>query len=76
MNIEITTRTSSEEFDGVEDRIYKVDSSGAAISSGYSTSLLHEYCARLPHDEWDPTSISCLEFLNYSFCIDVQPNGN
>ncbi|KAK4798282.1 hypothetical protein SAY86_030608 [Trapa natans] len=55
MNIEIITRTSNEEFDGVKDMTYKVDSTGAAISSGYSTSLLHEYCAKLPHDEYfDP----------------------
>lgn len=52
MNMEIAFRTSSETFIGSEDRIYKVDSSGASISSGYSISLLHQYCSKLPHDEY------------------------
>lgn len=51
MNMEITFRTSSETFVGSADRVYKVDSSGASISSGYSISLLHKYCSKLPHDE-------------------------
>ncbi|KAG6676656.1 hypothetical protein I3842_15G163400 [Carya illinoinensis] len=52
MNMEIAHRTSNETFLGSEERIYKVDSSGASISSGYSISLLYQYCAKLPHDEF------------------------
>ncbi|XP_021275639.1 dicer-like protein 4 isoform X1 [Herrania umbratica] len=55
MNMEISFRTSTEVFTGLEERMYKVDSSGASISSGYSISLLHQYCSKLPHDEYfDP----------------------
>lgn len=52
INLEITSRTSSETFIGLEESTYKVDSSGASISSGYSISLLHQYCSKLPHDEY------------------------
>lgn len=52
MNKEIASRTSSETFDSFEEQIYKVDLSGASISSGYSISLLHTYCSKLPHDEY------------------------
>ncbi|GMI92533.1 DICER-LIKE 4, dicer-like 4 [Hibiscus trionum] len=52
MNMEITFRTSTEVSTGPEERIYTVDSSGASISSGYSISLLHHYCSKLPHDEY------------------------
>nr|WOD55120.1 DICER-like protein 4 [Abelmoschus esculentus] len=52
MNMEITFRTSTEISIGPEERIYTVDSSGASISSGYSISLLHHYCSKLPHDEY------------------------
>jgi endoribonuclease Dicer len=52
MNMEIANRTSNETFIGSEERTYKVDSSGASISSGYSISLLHQYCAKLPRDEY------------------------
>lgn len=52
MNCEIACRTSSETFIGLEERVYKVNSSGASISSGYSISLLHQYCSKLPHDEY------------------------
>ncbi|XP_030456382.2 dicer-like protein 4 isoform X1 [Syzygium oleosum] len=55
MNVEITARTSDETFSALEERIYRVDSSGASISSGSSISLLYQYCAKLPHDEYfDP----------------------
>ncbi|XP_022729085.1 dicer-like protein 4 isoform X2 [Durio zibethinus] len=55
MNMEITFRTSTEVFIDLEERMYKVDTSGASISSGYSISLLHHYCSKLPHDEYfDP----------------------
>ncbi|KAF3452999.1 hypothetical protein FNV43_RR03432 [Rhamnella rubrinervis] len=55
INMEISCRTSIDTFIGLEERVYKVDSSGASISSGYSISLLHQYCSKLPHDEFfDP----------------------
>ncbi|XP_031480421.1 endoribonuclease Dicer homolog 4 isoform X3 [Nymphaea colorata] len=52
MNNEILNRTSDETFDVVEDSIYKVEKTGASISSACSVSLLHHYCSRLPHDEY------------------------
>lgn len=52
MNIEIESRTSQEAVTRVEEKTYKVESSGATITSGYSTSLLYEYCAKLPRDEY------------------------
>lgn len=54
MNFEIAQRTSNEIFIGLEEKVYKVDSSGASISSAYSISLLHQYCSKLPHDEYVP----------------------
>ncbi|XP_020236092.1 dicer-like protein 4 isoform X2 [Cajanus cajan] len=55
MNMEITIRTSNETYIIPEERIFRVDSSGASVSSGYSISLLHQYCSKLPHDEYfDP----------------------
>lgn len=53
MNMEILCRTSNEIFNSPEERVYKVDTTGASISSGYSISLLHHYCSKLPHDEYD-----------------------
>lgn len=52
MNVEITARTSDETFSALEERIYRVDYSGASISSGSSVSLLYQFCAKLPHDEY------------------------
>lgn len=52
MNMEITDRTSSETDIIPEERIFRVDSSGASVTSGYSISLLHNYCSKLPHDEY------------------------
>lgn len=52
MNMEVAERTSSDTFVGPEERTYKVASSGASITSGYSISLLHQYCSKLPHDEY------------------------
>ncbi|KAL1372177.1 hypothetical protein HN51_002320 [Arachis hypogaea] len=55
MNMEIADRTSTETYIIPEERIFRVDSSGASVSSGYSISLLHQYCSKLPHDEYfDP----------------------
>ncbi|XP_059635348.1 dicer-like protein 4 isoform X2 [Cornus florida] len=52
MNKEIASRESSTTFVDFEERTYKVDSTGAIISSGSSISLLHHYCSKLPHDEY------------------------
>ncbi|KAM5548130.1 dicer-like protein 4 [Rosa sericea] len=52
MNMEVAFRTSSETFLSPEERTYKVASSGASVTSGYSISLLHQYCSKLPHDEF------------------------
>lgn len=50
MNTEISNRTSNKTFDDLEEIIYKVDSTGASISTGCSVSLLHRYCDKLPRD--------------------------
>ncbi|TYH69445.1 hypothetical protein ES332_D05G056400v1 [Gossypium tomentosum] len=42
MNVEISFRTSTEVSIGLEERIY----------TGYSISLLHHYCSKLPHDDF------------------------
>lgn len=63
MDVEIAVRTSKELFSGNEDRVYKVDSSGASVSSGYGISLLHQYCAKLPRDEYALALI-----IDDSFC--------
>lgn len=52
MNIEICDRTNNETFVSVEERVYKVEATGASITSGSSISLLHHYCSKLPHDEY------------------------
>uniref|UniRef100_A0A5B7C289 Putative dicer-like protein 4 isoform X2 n=1 Tax=Davidia involucrata TaxID=16924 RepID=A0A5B7C289_DAVIN len=52
MNEEIAVRTSTATFVDFEEKTYKVDSTGATISSGSSISLLHHYCSKLPHDEY------------------------
>ncbi|KAL5698800.1 endoribonuclease Dicer [Ranunculus cassubicifolius] len=49
---EITSRTSEETFDTPGEANYRVPSTGACISAGYSVSLLHRYCSKLPHDEF------------------------
>ncbi|WCJ29844.1 dicer-like 4 [Euphorbia peplus] len=55
MNVEIYSRTSDEGFVNIEEKVYKVDISGASVSSAYSVPLLHHYCSKLPHDEYfDP----------------------
>ncbi|KAE8653040.1 hypothetical protein Csa_019548 [Cucumis sativus] len=55
MNREIYSRSSNETFDSHEESIYRVASTGASITSGRSISLLHEYCSKLPHDDYfDP----------------------
>lgn len=52
MNKEITSRTSSETFDDLEEVNYKVSSTGASINTGCSVSLLHRYCDKLSRDKY------------------------
>ncbi|KAK3005994.1 hypothetical protein RJ639_017631, partial [Escallonia herrerae] len=52
MNKEIASRKASVTFVDFEETTYKVDSTGATISSGSSVSLLHHYCSKLPRDEF------------------------
>ncbi|XP_076937243.1 dicer-like protein 4 [Bidens hawaiensis] len=52
MNNEISSRTSTLVNVEFEEKTYKVDSTGAIISSVSSVSLLHRYCSKLPHDEF------------------------
>ena len=52
MNTEITDRTSSEAYDIPVEKTFRVDSSGASVTSAYSISLLHQYCSKLPRDEY------------------------
>ncbi|KAG9456245.1 hypothetical protein H6P81_000753 [Aristolochia fimbriata] len=52
MNKEIASRTSAETFGGLVERRYKVDKTGANISTGSSVSILHHFCSKLPHDEY------------------------
>ncbi|GAV83950.1 dsrm domain-containing protein/DEAD domain-containing protein/Helicase_C domain-containing protein/Ribonuclease_3 domain-containing protein/PAZ domain-containing protein/dsRNA_bind domain-containing protein [Cephalotus follicularis] len=77
MNIEISARTSNEMFTGSEERMYKVDLSGASVSSGYSISLLHHYCAKLPHDEFfDPAPrFYYFDDLGGTFCKVIFPSN-
>ncbi|XVF48473.1 hypothetical protein PTKIN_Ptkin03bG0193100 [Pterospermum kingtungense] len=77
MNMEISLRTSTEVFDCPEERMYRVDSSGASISSGYSISLLHQYCSKLPHDEYfDPKpSFFYLDDIGGTICNIVLPSN-
>lgn len=55
MNEEISLRKSSIPITSFEERTYKVDATGATISSIRSISLLHHYCSKLPRDEYDLT---------------------
>ncbi|KAI3446800.1 hypothetical protein Pfo_003465 [Paulownia fortunei] len=52
MNEEISLRKSLVPITDFEERTYKVDITGATISSVLSVSLLHRYCSKLPHDEY------------------------
>lgn len=72
MNMEIASKTYTATIVDSRERIYRVDSTGSAISAGYSVSLLHNYCAKLPRDEYDLIlycdSTSPL-FYNYKFIL-------
>ncbi|XP_062184952.1 endoribonuclease Dicer homolog 4 isoform X3 [Phragmites australis] len=50
MNKEINLRTSNDLFDSLEENIYRVNNTGASISTACSVSLLHRYCDNLPRD--------------------------
>lgn len=53
MNEEIEVRTSAvgTVFD-IEEKTYRVEVTGATITSTSSISLLYDYCSELPHDEY------------------------
>lgn len=52
MNDEISSRKSLTTVADFQENIYKVDMTGATISSASSISLLHHYCSKLPRDEY------------------------
>lgn len=52
MNEEIVFRSSDATFENLNEAIYKVDCTGASISTACSVSLLHRYCAKLPQDKY------------------------
>ncbi|GAB2300240.1 endoribonuclease Dicer, variant 2 [Dionaea muscipula] len=52
MNIDIMTREPRDMVVNFEEKVYKVESTGATISVHSSISLLHHYCSKLPHDEY------------------------
>lgn len=55
MNYEIEFRTSDVAVPDIEEKTYRVESTGATISSGSSIPLLYRYCSKLPHDEYGST---------------------
>lgn len=52
MNDEISSRKSCTAVADFQENIYKVDMTGATISSAASISLVHRYCSKLPRDEY------------------------
>ncbi|XP_078162667.1 dicer-like 4 isoform X3 [Carex rostrata] len=52
MNSEIGFRSSEDTFDTLEETVYRVDTTGASISTGCSISLLYRYCGNLPRDKY------------------------
>ena len=50
MKGEIDLRTSDDVFDHLEEKSYRVEKTGASISTACSVSLLHRYCYNLPKD--------------------------
>ncbi|GMP35537.1 hypothetical protein CsSME_00007933 [Camellia sinensis var. sinensis] len=77
MNAEIASRTSSVTFVDLEEKTYKVASTGATISSGYSISLLHHYCSKLPHDEYfnPKPEFSCFDDVEGTVCSIILPSN-
>lgn len=74
MNEEISSRKNCETINYVEERTYKVESTGATISSTSSISLLHRYCSKLPHDEYGVILLVIWSFLP-SNCESVFGNS-
>ncbi|KAJ4850950.1 hypothetical protein Tsubulata_011532 [Turnera subulata] len=77
MNVEVSIRTSDEIFYSPKGQVYKVDTSGASTGSGNSISLLHQYCAKLPHDEYfDPKpTFSYFDDLGGTVCQVNLPSN-
>ncbi|KAM0933866.1 hypothetical protein DsansV1_C34g0226111 [Dioscorea sansibarensis] len=75
MNKEIISRTSNESFNDLEEKIYKVYSTGASVSTGCSISLLHHYCAKLPRDMYftPQPKFFYLENLDGTTCRVILP---
>ncbi|XP_052198876.1 dicer-like protein 4 isoform X2 [Diospyros lotus] len=77
MNDEIASERSHVEIVDFNETIYKVASTGATVSSGYSVLLLHHYCSKLPHDEYFHPKP---EFFNFddeqgTFCRLILPSN-
>jgi endoribonuclease Dicer len=64
MDKEINSRTSNDMFDCLEENIYRVNDTGASISTACSVSLLHRYCDNLPRDMYANDHL-----LFYPFCV-------
>ncbi|KAH6779316.1 hypothetical protein C2S52_010553 [Perilla frutescens var. hirtella] len=68
MNLEISSRKCRLQITDFEEKTYKVDITGATISSVMSVPLLYRYCSTLPRDEYfNPKP----EFLYHD-----HPDGN
>ncbi|XP_042002405.1 dicer-like protein 4 isoform X1 [Salvia splendens] len=68
MNLEISGRQSRVQVTNFRERTYKVEATGATISSVMSVSLLHRYCSSLPHDEYSNPKLQ--------FFYHDHPDGN
>ncbi|KAM0933868.1 hypothetical protein DsansV1_C34g0226131 [Dioscorea sansibarensis] len=75
MNKEIVSRTSIESYNDLEEKVYKVYSTGASVSTGCSISLLHRYCAKLPRDMYftPQPKFFYLENLDGTTCRVILP---
>ncbi|XP_047941505.1 dicer-like protein 4 isoform X2 [Salvia hispanica] len=68
MNLEISCRQSRVQVTNFRERTYKVEATGATISSVMSVPLLHSYCSSLPHDEYSNPKLQ--------FFYHDHPDGN
>ncbi|XP_020265696.1 endoribonuclease Dicer homolog 4-like isoform X2 [Asparagus officinalis] len=77
MNKEVIARTSGETFNNLEETIYKVDSTGASISTGCSISLLYRYCDKLPRDIYfDPLpKFFFIDDIHGTICRVILPSN-
>lgn len=71
MNNEIESRTSDVAVPDIEEKTYRVESTGATISSGSSIPLLYRYCSKLPHDEYGLILFFFILFIFLSSLIYV-----